>query len=362
MAKLMKAQYTKLGRTELQVSQIGIGTEHLNRASQKRINEVFNFAEKAGINYVDILTASPKALEKYGKALNGRREKFIIAGHLVRKSRDYKTSNELFDHTLKLLGSDYIDVCFIQFVDKHEEYEEIMKLNGVYQLALDLKKSGKVRYIGISGHKTPVALKAVRSGKFDLIMHPVNLASKAICTPFRRGFSDEKQELLKECMVSNTGVVAMKAFWGGRLLQAGEVYTATPTQCLHYSLSQPGVDIVLTGVSKVKDLKDAAYYFESSKKEKDYSSIIMSQNKIEAVVNNCVYCNHCLPCPANIDIASINKYIDAAKNNLTEQLKADYHNIKPNALDCIQCGNCNDNCPFDMDNCSKMQKAKELFL
>jgi len=60
----------------------------------------------------------------------------------------------------------------IQFVDKEDDYDNIIN-NGLYELANKYKLSGITRYLGISGHKTPVALKAATSGLFDIIMHPI---------------------------------------------------------------------------------------------------------------------------------------------------------------------------------------------
>ena len=354
--------YRKLGKTELNVCPIGIGTEHLNRHSQKRISSVLACAVEQGFNYFDILTASPKARDKYGIALQGLRDKVLIAGHLVKSSREPAEAEAMFYDLLTRLRTDYVDVLFIQFVDKDDDYEKIMKPKGLYTLADRLRRDGKARYIGISGHKIPVALKAVNGGLFDVIMHPVNLASKAISTPFRRGFVNEEKKLfMQDCAKNRVGLIAIKTLWGGKLLKQGESYTATPVQCIHYALSQVGVDMALPGVSTIDEVTALTRYFEATKDEKDYSSILRAQSKSERIIEGCVYCNHCLPCPAGIDIALINKFYDIATQGLTKELRSAYKKTSPKASDCTECGGCTERCPFGVDPASRMRKAREIF-
>lgn len=355
-------QYKQLGKTRLKVSEIAIGTEHLGRCSQKVIDSVFRHSVDNGFNYFDILTGLEPQRIKFGNVIKDIRNKILITGHLYSRTRDPIKSKELFDSFLKQLNTDYVDVLFIQFVDKEKDYDVIIN-NGLYELAEQYKKKGMARYIGISGHKTEVAVKAVKSGLFDVIMHPVNLATSAISKPFRRGFTqgDGKDELLKVCIKKSVGFIAIKAFWGGKLLKSGQYYTATPEQCIHYCLSQIGVDIALAGVSSVKEVDGLLAYYKKSQKEKDYSSILASQSENNDMITGCIYCNHCLPCPQNIDIALINKFHDEAKFYFTKKLKEKYNTTSPNASDCIECGECVSRCPFNMDAIAKMKETVEMF-
>lgn len=77
-------------------------------------------------------------------------------------------------------------------------------------------------------------------------------------------------------------------------------------------------------------------------------------------VGNCVYCNHCQPCPAGIDIGIVNKYYDLALAG--GKMTADhYGKLKIKADACIKCGHCDKRCPFKVKQQSKMQKIAEYF-
>jgi len=80
-------KYVQLGNTSLKVSEIGIGTEHLGRCSQKVIDSVFKHSVESGFNYFDILTGSEIQRDKFGEAIKGIRDKIIIAVHFNSKTR-----------------------------------------------------------------------------------------------------------------------------------------------------------------------------------------------------------------------------------------------------------------------------------
>ncbi len=71
------------------------------------------------------------------------------------------------------LDTDYIDVLFLHNCDDEADLNEI--LNGwMYAYAKELKDTGRVGFIGLSSHNTKIALNAVKSGKIDVLMFPVN--------------------------------------------------------------------------------------------------------------------------------------------------------------------------------------------
>ncbi len=81
----------------------------------------------------------------------------------------------------------------------------------------------------------------------------------------------------------------------------------TRIQCIQYALDKPGVLTVLPGIRGKNDLIDILKYTTATPEEKDYS-IIGNFTPVDAE-GKCVYCNHCEPCPAGLDIGLINKTI-----------------------------------------------------
>ena len=153
----------------------------------------------------------------------------------------------------------------------------------------------------------------------------------------------------------------MKPFSGGQLLSArtspfGEALTQY--QCIKYALDKPGILTVLPGAQSVAEIDFLLKYYEQSEEALDYS-IIGTFAPPEAS-GKCVYCNHCEPCPAGIDIGSVNKFYDLARIG-DDMAKAHYLALEKNASDCVSCGHCNSRCPFSVDQMSRMHEIKKYF-
>ena len=99
--------------------------------------------------------------------------------------------------------------------------------------------------------------------------------------------------------------------------------------------------------------------FEADDEQKDFSDAIRHfQRPIEG---QCQYCNHCLPCPVEIDIAQMHRLLDAAGSGLTDSLRSEYAAQGANAGDCIQCGECVDRCPFGVAVIENLERTEGIF-
>jgi predicted aldo/keto reductase-like oxidoreductase len=369
-------QHRKLGRTGLDVGAIGLGTEYLYGQSQETVVSVVHEATERGVNYIDLLLPFPEYRDNFGAALRGRRECVILAGHLGAtakngqycKMRSPRKSEPFFLDLLSRLGTDYVDILMLHNFNTLNDYERAVKPRGLMDLAHRFQQEGKARFIGISAHSVEVATKATESGMFDLLMFPINLAGNAI---------PGKKDLLKACVTHNVGLVAMKPFAGGKLLskertvrvaryqmggEALKLKKSVPiaaAQCLSYALVQVGVSTVIPGCANLEELAAALAYWEATEEERDFSAIVADFQQYAA--GECVYCNHCLPCPSVIDIGQTIRLLDMAQQHLTAELQAAYKALPAKASDCVQCGACTERCPFGVDVTLKMEQAVELF-
>ncbi len=348
----------KLGGSGLAVGVIGLGTEHLLEAPRETVVAVVRRAVERGVNYFDVLFAQGHYRDNLGAAFSGLRERVLIAGHLgsaeengqYRRSRDVRECEQLFEDLLSRLRTDYVDVAMLSNCDEEDDYRQVMSPGGLLELARRLQRAGKARFIGFSGHQVPVALKAARSGAVDILMHTVNLAGDA--TAGRR-------QLYHACAAAAVGVVGMKPFAGGSLLGAGASAAVSPVQCLSYVLSQPAVATVVPGVKNVEELDAALGYLDAAEGERDFSSVVGRFQR--AVEGECVYCNHCLPCEAGIDVAKTIRLTVSARAGVSGPLRAEYDALPAKASDCIECGSCMERCPFKVDVISRMHQAVEMF-
>lgn len=153
----------------------------------------------------------------------------------------------------------------------------------------------------------------------------------------------------------------MKPFGGGKLLdEKTSMFNQALThgQCLQYALDRPGVMCVLPGVRTVEDLDLVLAQMEAPEKTRDYSLINELQpQEIEGV---CVYCNHCQPCPAGLDIGLINKYYDLTRAG-DVQAAGHYENLSKHASDCLHCGHCQARCPFHVRQEKRMDEIAGCF-
>ena len=378
--------YRYLGNTGLLVSEISIGCEGFSGNHCQNTKMLLDMAERNGINYFDLYTSNPEIRSGVGNALLGRREKFIIQSHICsiwkngqyKRTRDIKEVKEGFQEMLSLLQTEYIDVGMIHYVDSIQDWEDILK-GPVLQYALELKKNGSIRHIGLSSHNPHVAMEAIKSGYIEVLMFSVNPcydlqpASEDIEELWKDenykeplvNMNPERQELYETCQRLGVGITVMKAFGGGDLLDetlspAGKALTSN--QCLHYALTRPAVATVLVGAHTEDELKTSISYEDASDEEKDYALAFASFPNI-SWKGHCMYCSHCAPCPKHIDIASVTKFLNLTKaqRELPETVREHYMVLKHHAGDCIQCGACETRCPFDVAIIENMKAAENIF-
>jgi aryl-alcohol dehydrogenase-like predicted oxidoreductase len=129
--------------------------------------------------------------------------------------------------------------------------EEVFSPGGSIETLLELKKSGKVRYIGFTGHKSPdIHLHMLRTAgehgvTFDTVQMPLNAVD-----PHFRSF---EKNVLPVCTDLGIGVLGMKPMVFGRLPESGAV---TAMECLRYSMSLP-VSVVITGCDSLERVEQA---------------------------------------------------------------------------------------------------------
>jgi predicted aldo/keto reductase-like oxidoreductase len=109
-------------------------------------------------------------------------------------------------------------------------------------------------------------------------------------------------------------------------------------------------------------VRQALDYELLSDAEKDYTAVLAASERYTAT-GACMYCNHCLPCPQQIDIATVHQYYDLAKNlgEIPATISDHYRLLHAYASDCIECGDCEARCPFGVDIIENMDKAAALF-
>ena len=124
-------------------------------------------------------------------------------------------------------------------------------------------------------------------------------------------------------------------------------------------LAQRGVSVALAGVKNETELAAALHTLEASEAERDYGSLLADFGRY--VEGECTYCNHCLPCPSGIDIGNTILCVGFTQwDGVTDWLRTWYADLPAPASECIECGVCEERCPFDVEIVAKMREAAKL--
>lgn len=377
-------RYRELGNTGLQVSEIGLGAEWLERHTEEEVKAVIQRCESYGINILDCWMSNPEVRTKIGNAICGHREKWVIQGHFGStwqegqyvRTRDLPKVKEAFQDLLTRLQTDYIDLGMIHFVDSEAEFRRVME-GEFLAYVKEQKEKGVIRHTGMSTHNPHVAKLAALSGEIEMLLFSVNPAfdllppSEDLNDYFVESYGEGlagidplREELYKLCEQRGVGITVMKGYAGGRLFDARTSpfgVALTPVQCLHYALTRPAVASVLVGYDTPAHVDAAVAYEAATEEERDYASVLAKAPR-HAYSGQCTYCGHCAPCPAGIDIAMVNKLYDLAamQPEVPATVRAHYQALSATAADCIACGGCETRCPFGVPVVERMEKAKAL--
>lgn len=379
-------EYRTLGRTGLKVSAISLGCEGFMKKTAEEVRSDFDYAIKNGINFLDLYASNPDLRSNIGYALSGRREDFIIQGHLCStwedgqylRTRDVQKTIEALEDQLTRLQTDYLDVGMIHYVDAEEDFHRVFD-GPIIRLAQQFKSEGRIRHIGISSHNPIVARMAVETGLIDVLMFSINpcydlqpanenvdaLWADESYAASLHNVDPDRERLYELCESMNVAIDVMKVYGGGDLLSNENSpfeRALTPVQCIQYALTRPGVAAVMIGCRTTAEMQAAIDWCTASDAEKDYVSVMAGMEKF-TWQGHCMYCGHCAPCTKGIDIAAVNKFYNlcTAQGEIPETVREHYKALPHHASECIACGRCEKNCPFGVSIIQAMQLAAKMF-
>jgi predicted aldo/keto reductase-like oxidoreductase len=377
-------EYRQLGSTGKSVSAIGLGCEHLDNKPYEQVKTTIDAALEAGVNLLDVFMPGQTVREHIARALGPRRKEVMIQGHIGATdinqqydiSRDLPTVQKYFEELLRIFGG-YIDFGMLFFIDSEKDYQGVFE-TGFIEYAQRLKRDGYIGHIGFSSHNPATAKRVIETGVPELMMFSINPAfdllpaTEYVFDHFETGFAPDiwrgidpqRMELYKLCDQKRIGITVMKTFGAAKLISKEHTPFAEPLtipQCVHYALTRPAVASILPGCKTPEEVQGVMRYFELEDAAKDYSGVLGSlRNDFKG---SCVYCSHCQPCPSEIDIAAVNKYLDIARldtANIPPSIRSHYSSLAHKGGECIECGSCEERCPFGVPVIDNMKEAENL--
>ena len=237
------------GYTGVEVSILGVGGYHLGSVkTQTEAMRIVHEAIDHGINFFDNAWDyhDGQAEERMGKALKGRRHEVVLMTKVCTHGRDKKTAIRQLHQSLERLQTDYLDVWQIHEVIYANEPSLYFQPGGAVEALEEAKRSGKVRFIGFTGHKDPAIHLEMLSHKFpfDTCQLPLNC--------FDAGFRSFEQRVLPESHRQRITPIGMKSLGGEGIpikKRAVNVIDA-----LRYAMSLP-VGTTVSGIDSMKVLR-----------------------------------------------------------------------------------------------------------
>lgn len=379
-------EYRILGRTGLRVGAVALGCEGFTNKSAEEVRTEFDYAIGQGVNFLDLYASDPALRDCIGAALAGRRDDFIIQGHLCSvwengqylRTRDPQKTAAAFEDLLARLRTDRVEIGMIHYVDSEEDFRTVFE-GPILAYVRQQQTEGRIRHIGMSSHNPVVARMAAETGLVDVLMFSLNPCydllppsddvdtlwadesyAETLCD-----IDPERQRLYEYCAREGVAIDVMKVFGGGDLLSETNSpfgRPLTPVQCIEYALTRPAVAAVMVGCRTVDEMRAALGWCSATAAERDYTQTLAGLERF-SWRGHCMYCGHCAPCSAGIDIASVNKFynLTTAQESLPETVREHYRALSHHASECLACGACESRCPFGVEIVESMRRAAERF-
>lgn len=306
----------------MEVNKNGFGALPIQRRNEADSIEILTAAYDAGIDFYDTARFYTDSEQKLGKAFEDVRENIYIASKTGMETVE-EFWNDL-ETSLKELRTDYLDLYQfhnISFCPKAED--------DLYKAMLEAKEQGLIRHIGITTHKITIANEALDSGLYETLQYPFSYLS-----------GDEELKLIDRCKNLDVGFIAMKAMGGGLIKNSKASFAY---------INQFDNVLPIWGIQKLTELNEFLSYDESTILDDELKSAIENDKK-ELGDNFCRGCGYCMPCPEEINIslcARMSLWIRRfpTEPNMDERTQ----DIMRKTLDCVECYECVDKCPYELD-------------
>lgn len=326
----------KLGNTGIVANKNGFGALPIQRIDMDSAVKLIHMALDGGVNFFDTARAYSDSEEKLGAAFQGiDRSSYYLATKTAAKTGEQLRAE--LATSLGNLKTDYIDIYQLHCAPKcFRPGDE----DGVYDAALQAKKEGKIKHIGITAHLLNVAEEAVASGLYETLQFPFAYIS-----------SEKEIALVKKCEEAGMGFLGMKGLAGGLLTNAKLCYWFA---CQYESV------LPLWGVQKESELAQFLSYQDNPPVMDEEMKVVYEKDLKELAGDFCRGCGYCMPCPKGIQInncARISQLLrrSPSANWLSEEWQAEMAKIK----ECIYCNQCASKCPYGLDTPKLLEKNLE---
>ena len=320
--------YIELGRTGLRCAAVSFGGIPIQRSDAANTVAVVDALERHGINFIDTARGYTVSEGYLGAALQGRREKFLLATKSM--ARDYAGMARDIDASLRDLRTDHIDLYQLHNLPL-TEFDRVFGPDGAYRALAEAKAAGKIGHIGATAHSLDALKKMVdeRSGELESVMFPYNIVET------------QGHELLKAARAKGMGAIAMKPMAGGNL----EDWSLA----LRFIHASGAIDVSIPGMGSVEEVERNAAAAEALSPLTAEELAACEAIRRDLGTHFCRRCGYCAPCTAGIDIPSTFLMANYLRRyGLGDWARGRYAGMAHHAGECVDCGACESRCPYEL--------------
>ncbi len=314
-----------LGKTGITVDKNGFGALPIQRVSFDEAKKLFRKAYEGGMTFFDTARSYSDSEEKIGYAMSDVRHHIFLASKTPSKDGDGFWKD--LDTSLRMMKTDYIDIYQFHNPDFCPKPGDG---TGLYEAALEAKKQGKIRFIGITNHRLHIAKEAIASGLYDTMQFPFCYLA-----------TEKDLEIVNLCKEKQMGFIAMKALSGGLITNA-KAAAAFIGQYDHV--------LPIWGIQREKELDEFLSFVDNQPQMTEEIAALISKDKKDLSGNFCRGCGYCLPCPAQIEIPnSARMSLLLRRMPSAPYLTPEWQEKMSRIENCIHCNHCSDHCPYGLD-------------
>ena len=319
-------EYRILGKTGLKVSRMGFGGIPIQRTDAEGAKAVIRYLMAQGVNYIDTARGYTVSEEFLGYALEGIRDKFVIATKSMARTKEAMAAD--IETSLKNLRTDYIDLYQVHNAPP-ADVEKVIAPGGALEALLEAKAAGKIGHIGITAHSLDTFKMALEMDWVETIMFPYNIVET------------QGEDLIAKCTEKNIGFIDMKPLAGGAIEDA--------TLALRFLCANENVTVVIPGMAEIKEAEQNVAAVENPAPLTAEELASMDAIRKDLGTHFCRRCNYCAPCTAGISIPAMflmEGYL--SRYGLADWAIMRYNGFEKTASDCVECGVCETRCPYQL--------------
>jgi Predicted oxidoreductases (related to aryl-alcohol dehydrogenases) len=268
------------GRTGHMSTRTLFGAASLGSVTQAEADQTLEVLLKYGVNHIDVAASYGDAELRLAPWLKHHRSDFFLATKTGERTAD-KARAELHS-SLERMHVDYVDLWQFHNLADPIEWDIALSPGGAIEAAIEAKKQGLIRAIGITGHGTQIAATHRRSLErfdFDSVLLPYNYVT--LQNPY---YSENFNALLETCRQRNVAVqtiksIAYKPYMGDQHTHSTWyeplVEQADIDRAVHWVLGQPDIFLNTVGdIHLLPKVLDAASRFEKKTPDSEMAEMV----------------------------------------------------------------------------------------